>query len=222
MKRIVSLIICAALLVGTVGCGWSKKGQGAAIGAGTGAVIGGLIGKAAGNTAAGAIAGAVLGGAAGAYIGRQMDEAAKEIERDLEGATVTRVGEGIVITFASGILFDVNSSALKAPSIQNLDKLAGILNKYSDTQVMVAGHTDSDGTEELNMTLSQNRANSVANHLEKMQVAGSRFQIRALGETDPVADNSTAEGKQANRRVEIAIFANDKLKDVAKKQVGEG
>jgi outer membrane protein OmpA-like peptidoglycan-associated protein len=204
------------------GCGWNKKEKGAAIGAAAGAVVGGVIGNKAGNTAVGAILGAAIGGAAGAYIGNYMDKQAAEIERDLEGATVERVGEGIKITFDSGILFDVNKSDLRSVAQTNLEKLAVILNKYPDTDILVEGHTDSDGTAEYNRELSVRRANSVSIYLTGQQVAGNRFTIMGYGEDQPVASNETVEGKQANRRVEIAIFANDKLKGVAEKQVQDG
>jgi len=162
--------------------------------------------------------GLIIGAAAGAYIGNYMDKQAEEIERDLEGAKIERIGEGIKITFASGILFDVNKSALKPEAQANLTKLAGILNKYEDTQVLIEGHTDSTGPEEHNMDLSIRRGESVATHLAGQQVIPTRFTVLGYGETQPIARNETAEGRQQNRRVEIAIFANDKLKKVAEQQ----
>jgi outer membrane protein OmpA-like peptidoglycan-associated protein len=159
----------------------SKTEKGAVIGAGTGAVVGGVIGNQAGNTAVGAILGAAIGGAAGAAIGNYMDKQAEEMERDLEGATITRVGEGIKVTFDSGLLFDVNKADLQYNAQQNLTNLSVILNKYEDTP---------------------------------------RMTTIGYGETQPVADNSTSTGKQANRRVEVAIMANDKLRDTAEKQGG--
>ncbi len=224
MKKITVLLLIAGLLVMAFGAGcanMSRQSKGTAIGAGTGAAIGGLIGKQTGNTALGAIIGAAVGGAAGAYIGHYMDEQAAEIERDLDGATVERVGEGIKITFDSGLLFAVDKSDLQPEAKQNLANLAVILQKYPDTDILIEGHTDSTGSEEHNMTLSQNRANSVANELEALGVAPTRFTIRAYGETQPVADNSTAEGRRLNRRVELAIMANDKLKGIAEQKAGQ-
>lgn len=222
MKKIVSLVLIAALLVGVAGCAsMSRQEKGAVIGAGSGAVIGGVIGKQAGNTALGAILGAAVGGAAGAYIGNYMDKQAAEIERDLEGATVTRVGEGIKITFDSGILFAVGKSELQSAARANLTDLAAILNKYPDTEVLIEGHTDATGSDESNLTLSRNRAQSVANYLESLQVMPTRFTIMGYGEAQPVADNETDGGRAANRRVELAIMANDKLKGVAQQKAGQ-
>jgi outer membrane protein OmpA-like peptidoglycan-associated protein len=221
VKRIIIAGLIVALAVGGLGCASMKKrDKGAIIGATTGAVIGGVIGKQAGNTAVGAILGAAIGGAAGAIIGNYMDKQAEEMKRDLDGATIERVGEGIKITFNSGILFDVNKAELRGEAKTNLEKLAVILNKYPDTKIVIEGHTDSDGTEEYNLDLSRLRAQSVANFVSTNQVDPTRFTIMGYGETQPVAENTTIDGKQANRRVEIAIFANDKLKGVAKQQAG--
>lgn len=175
----------------------------------------GVIGNQAGNTTVGAIIGAAVGGAAGAWIGDYMDDQAAEIERDLEGATVERIGEGIKITFDSGILFAVDRSELQPAARQNLDELAVILNKYADTDVLIEGHTDSSGSEDYNPGLSRNRAQAVANYLGSRQVLAPRFTIMGYGEAQPVADNATAGGRAANRRVELAIMANDKLKKAA-------
>ena len=219
MKRIITITIAALFLIGSFGCASMKKrDRGAIIGAAAGALAGGVIGKKSGNTAVGAILGAAIGGAAGAYIGNYMDKQAAEMERDLEGATIERVGEGIKITFDSGILFDVNSSKLQSAAGVNLQRLADILNKYEDTEVLIEGHTDSTGPYEHNMDLSLRRAHSVANQIEMHQVASTRFNIRGYGPDQPVGSNATSGGRQANRRVDIAIFANDKLKKVAKSQ----
>jgi len=223
MKKFTAVIAIAALMFALTGCSnMSKKEKGAVIGATAGAVVGGVIGHQAGNTALGAILGAAVGGAAGAIIGNYMDKQAAEIERDIEGAHVERVGEGIKITFKSGILFDVNKSELKFVAKEDIAKLAAILNKYPDTEILIEGHTDSDGTEEYNRELSIRRAQSVATHMTTQNVIAIRFTTMGYGEGQPIADNSTVEGKQQNRRVEIAIFANDKLKSAAKKQADQG
>jgi outer membrane protein OmpA-like peptidoglycan-associated protein len=152
-----------------------------------------------------------------------MDKQAEEIERDLEGAQVERVGEAIKVTFDSGILFDVDKADLQPVAKENLAKLAVILNKYDDTKVLIEGHTDATGSDEYNLTLSRNRAQSVANHLEGAAVDATRFTIMGYGEQQPVADNDTATGRQANRRVDLAIMANDELKAEAEKKVeGQG
>jgi len=223
MKKLLGILTISILVVALSGCSnMNKKEKGAIIGATAGAVLGGVVGHQAGNTAVGAILGAAIGGAAGAYIGNYMDKQAAEIEKDIEGARVERVGEGIKITFKSGILFDVDKSELKPEAKQELAKLAKILNKYEDTEILVEGHTDSTGGDEHNRDLSIRRAQSVATHLTTQQVIATRFTVMGYGETQPVGDNGTADGRQANRRVELAIFANDKLKGVAKKQVNEG
>jgi len=219
MKKYLVAAVCLVVIIALVGCGMSRKERGALIGAGTGAVVGGVIGNEAGNTAVGAILGAVVGGAAGAYIGNYMGKQAEEIERDLEGATVTRVGEGIKITFDSGILFDVNKSDLRGEGFTNLQNLAEILNKYEDTEILVEGHTDATGPRDHNMTLSLRRAQSATNYMAGLGVLSTRFHMMGYGPDQPIAENVTDEGRQANRRVEIAIYANDKLKDAAQKQI---
>ncbi len=220
MKRSTALILVVALLFGLYGCSeWSRTKKGAVIGTATGAAVGAAIGKRTGNTAVGAILGAAIGGAAGAYIGNYMDKQAEEIERDLEGARVERVGEGIKVTFDSGILFDVNKAALRPEAKTNLNKLAVILNKYADTDVLIEGHTDSTGPEEYNLDLSRKRAQSVENHIASQQVDATRFTIMGYGESQPMATNETSEGRQENRRVELAIMANEKLKKAAETKI---
>ena len=214
-KLALVLLVSFAMILN--GCSASNTLKGGAIGAAAGGALGAVIGKAAGNTAVGAIIGAAVGGTAGALIGRYMDKQAEEIQKDIEGAKVERVGEGIKITFDSGILFDVNKSTLTAQAQQNVDKLSKILNKYPDTNILVEGHTDATGTEDYNQKLSEQRAASVANYAKGAGVEGSRFTTMGYGEKQPIADNSTADGRKQNRRVEIAIFANDKLKDAAEK-----
>ena len=221
MKKIIIGLLSVSILAVSVGCSsWSRKEKGAAIGAGSGAVVGGLIGKAAGNTALGAILGAAVGGAAGAYIGNYMDKQAAEMKRDIEGAKVERVGEGIKITFDSGLLFDVDKAVLKQQSKDNLTKLAGILNKYPDTNVLLEGHTDNTGSDEHNLELSRLRSQSVANHLASINVDPKRFTTMGYGEAQPIATNESGDGRQANRRVDLAVMANDKLKKAAKDNAG--
>src|SRR5512136_3090301 len=171
MKKFIILACLCTFVVACLGCAeWSSKRKGTVIGAGSGAVIGGLIGKKAGNTALGAILGAAVGGAAGAYIGNYMDKQAADMNQDLAGAKIERVGEGIKITFDSGILFDVNKATLRPASEVQLQKLAGVLEKYPDTNILLEGHTDATGTEEYNLELSRLRAQSVANYLSGLGV----------------------------------------------------
>lgn len=214
-KIMLVFLIVASIFI--AGCGASKTVQGGAIGAAAGGVLGGVIGKAAGNTTLGAIIGAAVGGTAGALIGNYMDKQAEEIEKDIEGAKVERVGEGIKITFDSGILFKTSSSDLQPVAKENIEKLAKVLNKYQDTNILVSGHTDSTGKLEFNQTLSEKRAKSVVDYTKGFGVTDSRFNMVGLGPNEPVASNDTPEGRQQNRRVEVAIFANEKLKDAAEK-----
>jgi len=203
-------------------CNSSRTLKGGAIGAGAGGVLGGVIGSKSDNTAKGAILGAVIGGTAGALVGKYMDKQAEELERDLEGATVERIGEGIKITFDSGILFGFDSSTLTATSKQNINELAETLKKYEDTEILIEGHTDSKGSEEYNQSLSERRAGSVGDLLVSTGVAGNRITQVGYGEMQPIADNETDYGRSQNRRVEVAIFANDKLKRAAKRgDIGE-
>ncbi len=219
MKKMLVLMVIVVFVMGSMKCAsWGKRETGGVVGATAGGVIGAVIGKQAGNTAVGAILGAAIGGAAGAYIGNYMDKQADEIKKDIEGCKIERVGEGIKITFDSGLLFDVDKSDLKAKSREELAKLATILNKYADTNILLEGHTDATGSDEHNLELSRQRSQSVSNYLTSLQVASNRFTIMGYGEAQPIADNETVQGREQNRRVEVAIFANDKLKKVAKDQ----
>lgn len=211
-KPILGITLGATLLFGCAN--WSNTGKGAAIGGGTGGAIGGLIGSRSGNTAAGAIIGAAVGGAGGAAIGKYMDKQAKELEA-IEAAEVERVGEGIKLTFESGILYGFDSYDLTPASQESVMELARILNEYSDTNVMVEGHTDNKGSADYNKGLSERRATSVANYLKMQGVDGERITTRGLGLENPIESNDTETGRTKNRRVEIAIWANDELKEKA-------
>ena len=190
----------------------SKTQEGAIIGGSTGAVIGGIIGNQTGSTARGAIIGAAVGGTAGALIGRQMDQQAAALEEELPGATVERVGEGIQVTFASGILFDFDSYALRTPARENLSNLAASLNRYPDSEVLIVGHTDSRGEEAYNQRLSENRSDAARAYLVQQGVDATRVRAMGMGENEPVGTNDTDEGRQANRRVEVAIFASEEYR----------
>ncbi len=187
---------------------WSRTTTGAVIGSGAGLAAGSVIGKTLGNTAAGAIAGAAVGGAVGAIIGRQMDKKAEEIARELDGVTIQRVEEGIAVSFDSGILFDFDSSDLRTEARANLRKLAQIMSEDDDTNLMIVGHTDSVGDENYNLGLSERRARSAANYMIIQGLDRSRVSIEGRGEYEPIDTNETDEGRQNNRRVEVAIFAS--------------
>lgn len=214
IRKSVALLLAAGLLAGCANM--NRAGKGGMIGAGVGGVLGGAIGRASGNTAAGAIIGAAVGGAAGASIGHYMDKQAAELQRDLKDARVERVGEGIKITFNSGILFDIDSYKLRSAAKDNLVNLAQVLQKYADTEILVQGHTDSTGSDKHNLKLSGNRAEAVGSFLSSNGVKSGRIDEEGMGESLPVADNGSASGRQANRRVEVAIWANEKLKKAAK------
>jgi len=223
MKKIATSVLVLALATSGLSCSsMSNTQKGAAGGAAAGAAIGGIIGHQSGNTAVGAIIGAAVGGAAGGVIGHYMDKQAAEMQRDLQGAKIERIGEGIKITFDSGLLFDTNKAELKQASKDNLTNLAVILNKYPDTNILLEGHTDSQGTEEWNLQLSKLRAQSVENYLAGQKVMETRFTVMGYGESQPVATNDTADGRAQNRRVEVAIYANDKLKKAAEQQAKSG
>jgi outer membrane protein OmpA-like peptidoglycan-associated protein len=217
--KTIALALVAALAVGSSGCASMNKTQsGAAVGAVGGAAGGAIIGKATGNTARGAIIGAVVGGAAGAIIGHKMDQRAKELEQ-IPGATVERVGEGIQVTFDSGLLFDFDSDTIKGDARDNLNLLADNLAKYGDSELMIVGHTDSKGTDEYNYDLSERRAASARRYLAQQGVTRT-IKTLGRGETEPVASNDSEEGRAKNRRVEVAIFAGDRLKNEAKREAG--
>ena len=207
------LALAAFMTAGATGCASLNKTQkGAIIGAAGGAAVGGVVGKYAGSTTKGAIVGAVVGGAAGAVIGHRMDEKAKELEAELENAKVERVGEGILVTFDSGLLFDFDSATLRQASRTNLSDLAKTLTETPEAELLVAGHTDSVGTDDYNYKLSERRAQSAADYLMTRGVAGSRINVTGLGETEPVASNDSATGRQQNRRVEVAIYASEEAR----------
>ncbi|MCO6360846.1 OmpA family protein [Roseivirga pacifica] len=213
LKSLIAVALAATVIVS---CQTSNAVKGGAIGAAGGGVLGGVIaGK--DNTAEGAIIGAVIGGTAGALIGNRMDKQAEELRADLEGAEVERVGEGIKITFDSGLMFATNKSDLNPATKTNLQELATTLQKYEDTNVLIEGHTDATGSEDYNLKLSKQRASSVEDYLIDLGVGYGRLQTQGYGELQPVASNDNASGRQQNRRVEIAIYANKKMQRMAKR-----
>jgi outer membrane protein OmpA-like peptidoglycan-associated protein len=224
MKNTKTQIIAGLLLVSGIfsSCASMNKTQkGAVIGAGSGAVVGGVIGRAAGNTAAGAIIGAAVGGATGAVIGRRMDKQAEDIKKEVPGAKVERVGEGIVVEFSDKILFATAQSDLTTSSYNSLNKLVSVLSRYPDTNLEIDGHTDSKGTNEYNQGLSERRAASVANYLSSQGINRARMSTRGFGETMPKYTNDTEDGRAGNRRVEIQISAGEKMKAEARQEAGQ-
>jgi outer membrane protein OmpA-like peptidoglycan-associated protein len=219
MKKFKSilLITASAALIG-FGCkSLNKTQKGAVIGAAGGAVVGAGVGSAAKNTALGAIIGATVGGVTGGIIGRQMDKQAKEIAQ-IPGAEVKRVGEGINVTFESGVLFGVDQATLTSTSQTKIRDLANVFAKYPDSYILIEGHTDNSGSDSHNMTLSEKRAKAVAAYLQQQNVAASRIKTAWYGERQPKVTNDTEADKAQNRRVEFAIYANEKLIEKAKQE----
>ena len=198
--------------------GMSKTAKGGLLGAGAGAVLGAGVGALIGGkkgAAIGAIGGAAVGGTTGAVIGRKMDQQAADLQRDMEGVKVERVGEGILLTMPAGILFEVSQATLTPAAMGEIDKLAKVLQKYPDTNIIIEGHADASGNPQKNMVLSQDRAQTVVTYLSTHSVEAARMTAKGMGDTEPIGDNATVEGKAVNRRVEVAIFANEKMKKAA-------
>ena len=208
-----TLLTVAFLVPFMTGCGMTNTQRGAVIGAAGGAAVGGVIGNQTGSTARGAIIGAAVGGVAGAIIGRQMDKQAEELAAELEGAEVERVGEGVLVTFDTGLLFDYDSDVIKGEAASNLRELAESLKQNDESELLIVGHTDGRGTDEYNLELSDRRADAARNYLIAQGVDGSRIRTVGRGEAEPVATNDTDAGRQENRRVEVAIFASEEYRE---------
>lgn len=229
MKKVSVLIVIVAVIFSNVlvSCEATKNAnntqKGAGIGAIGGALIGGIIGNNTGlGTAGGALIGAAIGGGTGALIGKNMDKQAREIETALPGAQVERVGEGIRLVLGeNAVRFDTSKSTLTATAKANLDKLVPVFNQYPDTNIQIFGYTDSTGSAEFNLRLSEQRAISVEKYLESKGLNMSRFKMVGMGIADPIASNDTPEGRSQNRRVEFAITANEKMVQDAQKQSGK-
>ncbi len=216
MKKILSFVLCGALIVG---CGMSNLGKGSLIGSGAGAVIGAGIGYLIGgdgkSAAIGAGIGTAVGAGTGAIIGNKMDKKAAELAA-LENAqveTVTDVNglKAIKVTFDSGILFDFNKSSLKPEAKESLTQFAQKMADMSETNINVYGHTDNVGSAAANKKVSDQRAQAVAKFLTQKGIAKERIVADGLSYDFPVADNSTEEGRAQNRRVEIYVSANEEM-----------
>ena len=194
--------------------------KGAAIGTAAGAVIGGILGNnigKGGNAPLGAVLGGVVGGVAGGVIGDKMDKQAKEIKETLPGAEVERVGEGIKVTLNENTVnFDFNSANLTTLAKTNLDKLVTVLKNNPDTNINIYGHTDSIGSDAVNLRISSQRAAAVKNYFVANGISASRIFTEGLGKSSPIASNDTDAGRAKNRRVEFAITANEKMINDAK------
>ena len=193
----------------------NNQQKGTVIGTAAGAVIGGVLGNNIGkgkNAPVGAVLGGIVGGVAGNVIGRNMDKQAKEIKETLPGAEVERVGEGIKVTMKENMVnFGFDSSNLTSAAMANLDKLAEVLKNNPDTNINIYGHTDSKGSDEYNLSLSDRRAAAVKSYLASKGIASSRMIPMGVGEKEPIASNDTDAGRAQNRRVEFAITANEEM-----------
>lgn len=194
--------------------GCSNLAKGTTIGAAGGAVLGAIVGKVAGNTAVGAAIGTAVGAGTGALIGKHMDKVKAEAEAvknaQVESVTDANGLQGVKVTFDSGILFATNSSTLNASSQNTIKQIADVLKNNSDVDVAIFGHTDSTGTDAINNPLSEKRAKAVESQLKKLGVSNIK-RVEGQGSKNPVADNSTAEGKKQNRRVEVYMYASEAM-----------
>lgn len=216
MRKNSIFIILLAILIGCKSLNNTQKGTsiGVAGGAAAGAAVGKLTGK---NSVIGALIGAAVGGTAGYLIGKHMDKQAEELKQAIPNATVERVGEGINLTFNSGLLFKLNSADLSEDAKNELQKVGNILNKYPDTQILLEGHTDDTGSDAYNMKLSERRAEAVSSYLVTQNLSSSRLKTKWYGEAQPKFPNDSEANREKNRRVEIGIYANEEMKDDAEK-----
>jgi outer membrane protein OmpA-like peptidoglycan-associated protein len=233
MKSLKSICValCAALVL--AGCGMSKTGQGALIGGGGGAALGAIIGALAGNAAIGTAIGGAVGAGAGAIIGKKMDKAKKEAEA-IQNAQVEEVKDAngldaVKVTFDSGILFSTGKSTLTSSSKASLQELANVLKNNSDCDVAIQGYTDNQGwknstaeqSAQKNQALSLDRAAAVSAYLQSLSVPVAQIKsVEGFGQSNPVADNSTKAGQAQNRRVEVYMYASQKMIQDAKAQAG--
>jgi outer membrane protein OmpA-like peptidoglycan-associated protein len=214
MKRmkVVILSLCAGIVM--VGCNNMTKGT--AIGAAGGAVLGAIVGKMAGNTAVGAAVGTAVGAGTGAIIGKHMDKVKAEAEAvknaQVESVTDANGLQAVKLTFDSGILFATNKSDLNANSKAALNQCATLLKNNADCDIAILGHTDNTGSDAINNPLSVKRAQAVQTYLLSQGVSSAQIRtVDGQGSTNPVADNSTAAGRQQNRRVEIYMYASQAM-----------
>lgn len=212
MRRATTIALVTLLLASGCAEPMSRTQKGTLIGAGAGAAAGALAGQAIGRdtkgTVIGAAAGAAVGAGTGAAVGRYMDnqeKAMREALASVAGVNVVRDGDLLHITFRSDSQFDVNSFTLRSSAQQDVARMAAILKEYEKTNIRVAGHTDATGSESLNQTLSERRAEAVKNIMLAQGVAANRLTTIGFGKSQPIADNATAQGRQLNRRVEITV-----------------
>ncbi len=212
MKKLIFLISAVSILA--AGCATMNKQQkGTVAGAAGGALIGAAV---SGGSIWGVLIGAAVGGTAGNLIGKKMDKQAKELKQAIPSAEVERVGEGINVTFNSGLMFKINSADISDSYKDDLAAAAGVFKNNAETNILIEGHTDDTGSDEINMNLSQKRAEAVSAFLQSNGIEATRLQTKWYGESQPKYANDGEENRQKNRRVELAVFANDQMKTKAK------
>jgi len=232
IKRIGIVVLVLILSTSLTNCEAVKnannKQKGGVIGATGGAVLGAILGNnigKGGNGEIGAVIGGVVGGTAGVLIGNKMDKNAQRIEEEIPGVEIERVDDDIVVTFDenSGINFDTNKYSITEQSRVTLDKMYNLLLEFPDTNVLIIGHTDSTGSDTYNMTLSQKRAEAVTGYfVNNKSMSPGRFTTNWYGETSPVSSNDTPEGRSHNRRVNIVLIPNEKMKNEAQNEANGG
>ena len=212
MKKICVASLALALLLSSGCANMNNMGKGAVYGTAGGAAAGALLGQAIGGnskaTLLGMAAGAAIGALSGTGIGYMMDKQEQDMRNALaqsEAIALQREGDVLALTFKSDFTFAVNSSSIRSGLYTELDRVAQVLASYPQTTIFVAGHTDSTGSEEYNLQLSQRRADSVKNALIQRGVAAQRITAVGYGEGQPVGNNETEFGRQQNRRVEVRI-----------------
>lgn len=214
MKKLIAATLIAMMSTtafADVATSRDKTAKGAVIGGVAGAIAGAIIhnNRGSGNAKRGAVIGGAVGAATGAIVGAMMDRQEREL-RQIEGIDVTRTGDDeLKVTVRNEILFDFDSASVRGSSRDELREMADVFNKYGETTIVVAGHTDSTGSSSYNQRLSDRRAGTVASYLEDYGVRSSRIDAYGYGESRPKASNSTASGRQQNRRVELYIRANN-------------
>jgi Outer membrane protein and related peptidoglycan-associated (lipo)proteins len=220
--KTICIALCAALVL--VGCNMNNTAKGTAIGAGGGAALGAIVGALAGNTVIGAAVGTAVGAGAGAIIGHKMDKAKKEAEA-IQNAQVEEVKDAngldaVKVTFASGILFATGKDQLSSEAKSSLQQLAGVLKGNSDCDVAIQGYTDNQGwknstaeqSAQKNQALSLDRATAVSSYLLALSVPATQIKsVEGFGEANPVASNATKDGQAQNRRVEVYMYASQKM-----------
>ena len=216
--KILSILLCVGMV-----CACNNMQKGAGIGAAGGAVLGGIIGHIAGNTAIGAAVGGAVGAGAGAIIGKKMDKAKAEAEAvnnaQVESVTDANGLDAVKVTFDSGILFATNKADLSATAKNSLAQFAQVLNNNKDMDIAIIGHTDNTGSDAINQPLSVNRAKSVDSYLKSCGVSASQIKsVEGQGSSNPVASNDTKAGRQQNRRVEVYMYASQKMIEEAQAQ----